>query len=404
MQMWTFLRKNRDFSLFLATQAVSNLGDSLRTVTVPLIVLQLTGSALHVSAMALLETLAYFLFNLPFGAILDHAERRRAMLLADIGRGALMLAIPALWLAGEPVLISLYVVTALMSILSSIFSAGSNAVIPKLVGDGDLSKAYALFEAAESGAWIVGPLVAGVFASSVGLVGALVLDAATFLISAAGLLLIKTPVSDVHPRVSSIWASVLDGLRVVTGIAALRRIQLYWSLYGIIGYGTVTGLIYVGSRGGTAALFPASLSVSAYALGSVIGTLFAGQPRTTRPRIAIPLSLLMFSIGSVLIASTVTIAVPCGALLIGASEGFFLVVYLARRAQATPVLFMARIGSIAALLARLASGISVAWMGLILDRWQGPGAFGMMAVLSLLLAGAVAIGDRKPRSAMEAME
>jgi hypothetical protein len=44
--MLNLVRNNRDFSIFLLTQAISNLGDSLRMVVVPLLVLQLTGSAL----------------------------------------------------------------------------------------------------------------------------------------------------------------------------------------------------------------------------------------------------------------------------------------------------------------------------------------------------------------------
>ncbi len=42
----------------------------------------------------------------------------------------------------------------------------------------------------------------------------------------------------------------------------------------------------------------------------------------------------------------------------------------------------------------LASGVAVAWMGLTLQWLHGPGAFGLLAVLALLLAGWIALGDR----------
>ncbi|TCR62765.1 putative MFS family arabinose efflux permease [Rhizobium sp. BK376] len=399
--MFNFLRKNPDFLLFLLTQAISNMGDSLRIVVMPLLVLQLTGSAIYVSAMALLETATYFLFHLPFGAMLDHADRRRVMLLADIGRGALMLAIPLLWFNHVPLLVPLFLITVLLSILSSLFGAGSNALIPTLVQSEDLTKAYATFEAAESAAWIAGPLVAGALATWFGLASALLVDAGSFLVSAVGLIFIKAPLSKVHGGADPIWNRIVDGFGVLIKVAPLRRIQLYWTLYGIVGYGAITGFLYVGSRGGVSGPEIASFAVSAYALGSVIGTLLAAQPQIAKARHAIPISLLIFAGGAALVGSSWQGGMLGGAFLIGASEGFFLVLYLARRADATPDGYMARIGSIAAMLARLASGISITWMGIMLDRWHGPGAFSMMAVLGLFLAGTVLIGDRESRTSTE---
>ena len=399
--MLNLIRKNPDFSVFMFTQATSNLGDSLRIVVMPLLVLHLTGSALYVSAIALLETAAYFIFHLPFGAVLDRADRRRAMLLADVGRGILMLAIPLLWFSDVPVLAPLFLITLLMSILSSLFGAGSSALIPRLVQNDDLTNAYALFEAAESVAWIAGPLVAGALATWFGLASALVVDAVSFFVSASGLIFINIPPPEAHDGTESIWARIADGLVILTKVAPLRRIQLYWTLYGIIGYGAITGFVYVGSQGGASGPALASFAVSAYALGSVFGTLLAGRPHLAKITHAIPISLLIFAGGALLVASSWQIGTLAGALFIGASEGFFLVLYLARRAEATPDRYMARIGSIAAMLARLASGISVTWMGVMLDRWQGTGAFGTMAALAFILAGVVRLGGRKARPSPE---
>ena len=54
--MLTLLRSNRHFSIFLATQATSNLGDAARNVIVPLLVLQLTHSPALVAAVLLVHT------------------------------------------------------------------------------------------------------------------------------------------------------------------------------------------------------------------------------------------------------------------------------------------------------------------------------------------------------------
>ena len=315
--MLKFLRKNPDFFVFLLTQAISNLGDSIRIVGMPLLVLQLTGSAAYVSAMALLETASYFLFHLPFGAVLDRTDRRRAMLVADVGRSVLMLAIPLLWFNHVPLLVPLFLITMLMSILSSLFGAGSSALIPTLVRSEGLANAYAFFEAAESGAWIAGPLVAGALATWFGLASALIVDAGSFLVSAGGLIFVRAPPPKAYRGSESVWVRIVDGLRVLVKVAPLRRVQLYWTLYGIVGYGAITGFVYVGSQGGASGPAMASFAVSAYALGSVVGTLLAGWPQIGKVRHAIPISLLIFAGGAALVASSWQLGILSGAFLIG---------------------------------------------------------------------------------------
>jgi MFS family permease len=353
----------------------------------PLLILQITGSALYVSVMALLGTVPFFLFQLPFGALLDRWNRRTAMLVAGIGRGLLILAVPVVWLGHGPILPTLFAITVPLSILSSLFGAGSSTMLSKLVSRDDLNKACALFEAAESGAWVAGPVLAAATGAWFELANALIVDGLSFFASALGLTLIAVPKSAAARSAQTVWVRIADGLRFLATTTSLRRIQIYWSLYGIIGYGAVTGLIYAGSHGGTSDPALASFAVSAYALGSVAGTLFAGRPGLAMLNHAIAFSLLAFAGGALLVTSALKAGIFSGAFLIGAGEGFFLVFYLARRALATPDDYLARIGTTAAVLARIASGISIAWVGAALDLWQGPGAFGAMAVLALLLSG-----------------
>ena len=84
--MLTLLRTNRHFSIFLATQATSNLGDASRNLIVPLLLLQLTHSPALLAALLLMQTVTGLVLRLPFGALLDRWDRRRAMLLADLER------------------------------------------------------------------------------------------------------------------------------------------------------------------------------------------------------------------------------------------------------------------------------------------------------------------------------
>lgn len=84
---------------------MSNLGDGVRSVAVPLFPLQLTHTPALVSVLALLEIVPTLALQLPFGALVDRWDRRRALLLTDVGRGVLTLLIPATALAHGPVVL-----------------------------------------------------------------------------------------------------------------------------------------------------------------------------------------------------------------------------------------------------------------------------------------------------------
>src|SRR5215467_14679162 len=122
--MLTLLRSNRHFSIFLATQATSNLGDAARNVIVPLLVLQLTHSPALVAAVLLVQTATSLVLRLPFGALLDRWDRRRTMLLADLGRGVLTLLIPLAAALHGPVPLVLFTTAVPLGVLATLFGAG----------------------------------------------------------------------------------------------------------------------------------------------------------------------------------------------------------------------------------------------------------------------------------------
>jgi len=400
--MLTLLRRNRGFSIFLVTQVVSNLGDAVSSVVVPLLVLQITRSTVAVAAVALLETIPRVLLQLPFGALLDRWDRRRTMLLADVARCALTLLVPVTATAHGPVLPVLFAVAVPLSVAGCLFGAGFGAITPSLAGREQAAAAYALVEGGESLAWVGGPIVAGLLMVTIGGANALAVDAVSFLVSAVGLGLIRGPArTATGSERPSMLRELREGLHFLLGHELLRRVQLSWTLYTAIGCGgIVTGLVYVGSGGGAGGPALASLSVAAYAAGSALGTIAAGWRRPATPWLSIGGCLAVLSVGAVLIATGAAPAVLGGALLFGLGEGFFLVVYLTLRAEATPDQLMGRISGAAGLLSQVAGGVGVAWMGLALQWLRGPGAFGMLAALSLLLAAWTAA--IRPRAIVDA--
>jgi len=272
----TLLRRNRGFSIFLATQCVSNLGDAVRNVAVPLFLLQLTHAPTLVAELAVLEVVPSLALQLPCGALVDRWDRRRTLLMVDLGRGVLTLLIPTTALAHGPVVGVLFATAVPLGALSALFGAAFSAITPSLVGRERMEQAYGLVEGGESLAWVAGPVLAGMLVITIGGPNALLLDGASFLYSALGLAVIRVQRSEPAAGHRSFWHELLEGLRFLVGNLTLRRVQISWTLYGSIGYGVVIGLVFVGSRGGSVGPALASLAVAAYAAGSLVGTLIAG--------------------------------------------------------------------------------------------------------------------------------
>jgi len=391
---------DRDFGVFFCTQGISNIGDAAWGVLIPLYVLQHTHNPLQVSAVAVVEVAANALLQLPLGALADRYESRRLMIVADIGRMLLTLAVPLVTLLHGPVLVAIYAVIVPSAALSSLFNGASGSAVPNLVPANARAKAYAWQESFESVAWVVGPPAAGLLAVAFGTGPALVIDSASFLISVAGLAVIRarfTPPA--NTRAEGLAASMRSGLRLMISNRVLRRGQLIWGMYSVLGSGIVLGLVYVGTRGGgPGGSLSATVAVAAYAAGSAIGTLCAGRldDGEMNPWYAAAGGLLAAAAGAGLIAVGEPGAIQAGATAFGIGEGFLLVVHLTVRARATPNGYFGRINGAAGVVGQITTGLSMVWLGLALRLAHGKTTFIVLCGALIVLGVCVVLSPAVP--------
>src|SRR5260370_2932261 len=92
---------NGNFWKYWAGQTISNLGSSILLFALPLLVYKMPGSALNLGIASAASMLPYLLFGLILGAWTDRIDRKRMMILTDIGRAAIVATIPLMaWLGG----------------------------------------------------------------------------------------------------------------------------------------------------------------------------------------------------------------------------------------------------------------------------------------------------------------
>jgi MFS family permease len=177
----------RSFRLFWGGQAVSAVGDAFAFVAMPLLVLELTGSIAKMGVVTAIASAAQIVAGLFSGTIVDRLDRRRLMIGCDVARAALYLAPAVAGAAGSLGLPLVYAVTALGSLLGSVFMVANVAAIPDLVDAGELRQANSRLQASQALAYVIGPILAGAAAAHLGPTAALTGDAISFGVSAVSL-------------------------------------------------------------------------------------------------------------------------------------------------------------------------------------------------------------------------
>jgi MFS family permease len=175
--------RSSEFRRYYAGQALSYLGDGLRTLVIPLLVFHLTGSAVSLGLTFAFELLPFALFSLLGGSLADRLNRRTLMLAADAVRFVIMaLFCIALW-RGVLTLPLLYSGVVLLSICAAIFLGAQASSIPYLLGKDRAKAAVAALVATEQGVNLIAPPLGGAIFGLVGALPALAINAATYLTS-----------------------------------------------------------------------------------------------------------------------------------------------------------------------------------------------------------------------------
>src|SRR6266851_483763 len=211
----TSARLSTEFWKFWVGQTISNLGTSFTQFALPLLVFKLTGSALNLAITTAATFLPYLLFGLVIGAWVDRVDRKRLMIATDIGRAVVIASIPLLASMDRLSVEWIYVVSFLSTTLSICFASAEFAAIPRLVpknNDEAMVTANGRIQASYSAAAVIGPLLAGALVAFISIPMLLLVDAASFLLSAVSLGLIRLSFNVAEPHaLTSIRQDVIEG-------------------------------------------------------------------------------------------------------------------------------------------------------------------------------------------------
>jgi len=295
----------RDFALIWTAGLVSDTGDWLLMIALPLFALSATGSALGASTVFLVELVPMLLVGSFLGVLVDRWDHRRTIVVVAILQGLLLLPLLA---ASADRMGIVYAVAAVEAVLGAIINPARQAMIPQLVGADQLTRANALIAVSDSLARLVGSPLGGVAFALWGLPGVVIADAASYVITA-----VLVAVSRPHPiaappgeepataaerRILRDW---VEGLALIARSATLRTLAVVAALGGVAqGLFLVLFLVYV-THNLAAGDAGAGIIRGVQAIGGVLGGLGTGVlARRLGPRSLIGGGYIVFGLLSLL--------------------------------------------------------------------------------------------------------
>jgi MFS family permease len=178
--------RERDFALLWTGMTVSLLGDGIYLVAIAWQVYDLKNDPVALSLVGLSFTAGMVAFLLTGGIVSDRVERRRVLIGADLVRAAVLLAIGVLSLADTLQVWHLVCLVVLFGAGEAFFGPAFGALVPDVVATEHLVQANSLDQLVrQAGARLIGPALGGFVVAAVGTGSAFVIDAGTFLFSAA---------------------------------------------------------------------------------------------------------------------------------------------------------------------------------------------------------------------------
>jgi MFS family permease len=308
--------RHRDFALLWIAGFVSVAGDYALIVALPLHAYALTGSALATGGVFAASLLPRVLLGSVAGVFVDRWDRKRTMVVADLLRAAALL--PLLAVDSPDLLWLLYLVRAVTGTLGLLFDPAESALLPRLVGEEQLVTANALNALNNNLGRLIGPAIGGVLYASGGLPTVVAIDAASFVVSALLILLIRTDARpeplDVAPEDSG-WRRVFGewraGLHLVARNRVLGTIFLAFGI-GSIGEGTfglgIVPLIVDVLGGGAEGT---GVVLSAQAVGGIVaGALVARVAAVVSPRVLFAGGLIVLGLADMGLANAARLAPP----------------------------------------------------------------------------------------------
>ncbi|MFJ8631145.1 MFS transporter [Streptomyces sp. NPDC093568] len=179
------------YYVLLTAYLASSLGNWVYRLALPLLVLHLTGSALSTAVLYTIEYVPFLLLSMPGGVFADRFDRRRLLIAGDTTAGVIAGCLGILVVLDIHTLWPIYVAAFLLSCVEPIYHPAFQSFLPDIVPSERLGQANAWMQTGDNIMAMAGPAIAGGLVAVFGFDVTVFLNAGSFLVSGAAILLIR---------------------------------------------------------------------------------------------------------------------------------------------------------------------------------------------------------------------
>lgn len=365
------LSRNREFNLLWGSQTLSNLGSTVASLALPLLVLAVTGSSVRAGLVGTCAQLTRMFCRLPAGVLADCLDRRRALLVCDVIRMSAYAVLALAVFAGWTNLALIVAVAIVDAVCSTLFGTTESAALASIMPPAQLSEAAARNEARAYGTGFAGPPLGGLLYGA-GPAMPFLFNAASYLVSMLGVSLVRKPLqSQPCPSATDYTSAMAEGLRFVVRNHFLRVVLIISAPFNFALTGVIFTIVVSLQRNGVPSAV-IGCTDTIVCVGGLLGALAAPtlQRRirpTTLARATCWATTAMLVVSS-LAASSIAAAIPvAAAVFLGPACNAML---FGHQTTATPDRLRGRVMSIiylaassAAAMAPLVAGATVAIAG-----------------------------------------
>lgn len=257
---------------------LSNIGSWMQNVVLGAMAYDLTKSATFVGVLLFAQLGPLLLFSLVGGLLADAIDRRRLLVTVSVVQGLLSLALAWVARADDPSKVGLVAIVFLIGVGQAIFGPTYSALLPALVGRGDLPGAISLNSAQMNGSRVVGPAIGSALFARFGADVVFVVNAASYLIVIWSLLSVRLP--DPVPDQSGLQGirRLLAGFQVARQDRVVGRCLVVIYLYSLLSLPFIGQMPTLADRnlGIDATSTEYGLLYASFGVGALLGALSIG--------------------------------------------------------------------------------------------------------------------------------
>jgi len=403
------LWRARDFLITWSAQVVSRIGTQISTFVLPLLVLEVTGSAGTAGALAALERAPYLVLALLAGALVERWDKRVVMLAGNSIRAVLFGLLAGYLLAGGDDIGWVAAIVLTSGVVYVFYDAANGTVLPQILPPRELTRASGWLEGTTALTEVIGPALGGMLlglgATTIEGAGyAFGVDALTYVACGLAVLFLRTslrPVASDGPR-ASLLASMRDGVRHVLRHVELRRLAVT-NFVNVMVFGTVP-LAFMSLSRTEFSLDSAHIGylLALGSLSGVLGSFCSGYLSRRLGTYGLMLTAgVCWAAGELLlaVAPAVWTAAVALVLVLWVAPPYFAAVY-ARRMSIIPRELLTRVNSIYRFLSQAGIPLGLLLAGLLIET-VGPRTY-LAAAAATFLAVAILTRLTAPAQASSA--